>query len=155
MPTNEEASGDSKAPQEPPPPTPPPSVEGNENGKGGDGEQGRHQIAKDKDGPPHWTRYMEAACAVILVLITGTYTYFARQQAGAAITAAGAAKSAADIADATLKHVTANDKATSEAALNAFKDEQRAYISTTVASPSSSPILIDPQGRKHYCVDAA
>jgi hypothetical protein len=49
-----------------------------------------------------WPIRIEAACAVLLVFITGFYTYYARQQAGAAIKAANAAKSAADTATAAL-----------------------------------------------------
>src|SRR5208337_1351902 len=44
----------------------------------------------------NWPMRIEAACAVLLVFITGFYTYYARQQAGSAINAADAAKRSAD-----------------------------------------------------------
>ena len=53
---------------------------------------------KEYKPPKHWIEYVEGLCAVALVAITGTYTYFAGQQASAGITAANAAKSAADTA---------------------------------------------------------
>jgi hypothetical protein len=79
--------------------------------------------------------------------------YIANKSAHASEKSADAAKLAADTAAATLKHVTANDSATSAAALAAFKEEERAYISTTVVNQSSAPILTDPKGQKHYCLD--
>jgi len=63
--------------------------------------------------------------------------YIANKSAHASEKSADAAKLAADTAAATLKHVTANDSATSAAALAAFKEEERAYISTTVESSQS------------------
>jgi hypothetical protein len=50
-----------------------------------------------------WPVRIEAGCAVILIFITGFYTYYASQQAAAAIKAAKAAKDAARISDDTLK----------------------------------------------------
>jgi hypothetical protein len=54
---------------------------------------------------PHWIAYVEGACAILLVLITATYTYYAARQlhklkrsTDAAVKAAEAAKSAADTA---------------------------------------------------------
>jgi hypothetical protein len=45
---------------------------------------------------------IEAGCAIALVIITGFYTYYAHQQAGAAIKSADAAKRAADTASVAL-----------------------------------------------------
>jgi uncharacterized protein HemX len=83
MPAYEDASGDSKAHQQPHP------------------HPCRHLSKETKMTKA--ARYIEAACAVLLVLITGTYTYYASQQACAAITAANAAQSAAVTANESLK----------------------------------------------------
>jgi hypothetical protein len=103
MPTNIDANGDGKTPQQSPSPSLPPPVERNENSEGDNGQRDGPRIANDENKPPHWTRHVEAVCAIILVLITGTYTYYASRQACAAVTAANAAKSAADTAYASLK----------------------------------------------------
>ncbi len=52
--------------------------------------------------------WIEAACAVALVIITWCYTHYASQQAGAAIKAANAAKDAADIAACALQSSNAS-----------------------------------------------
>jgi hypothetical protein len=153
MPTNGDTCGDSDAPESPPEPTLPPPVKRNEDSKSRHNTGSSSNVQKPKKEPQHWTRYLEAFCALALVLITFYYTRAAFRQAKASETAANAALSAAQTADATLKHTTANDKATGEASLSAFKQELRAYISTTIASASAAPVLVDPKGGKHYCVD--
>jgi len=80
------------------PPIPPPVIKGDQNTEGQNNQPCCNTVCKYTKEPTHWTRYIEAACAIALVLITGTYTYYARQQAGAAIVAANAAKSAGDTA---------------------------------------------------------
>jgi len=86
------------APSQPTAPTPPPTVEGSEDDKEGDGGGNGTKYRNYEEKPPHWASYIEATCAVLLVIITAFYTHYAYQQAGAAITAAAAAKSAADTA---------------------------------------------------------
>lgn len=66
------------------------------------GQGGQHSRCRKLKKAPIW---VEACCAVALVGITGFYTYYARQQAGAAIKAADAAKSAAGAAEATLNEI--------------------------------------------------
>lgn len=85
-------------------PTPPvaPSIKRHENSEGGDGEDGSSQIRGTEDEVPHWTRYVEAFCTLALVLITGTYTYYAARQARAATDAATAAIGAVTVASNTL-----------------------------------------------------
>jgi hypothetical protein len=85
------------------PPTQTPPIEGNEPGESEDKQPHCHAVWKCTEKPPHWTAYAEAACAVALVLITATYTYFAKLQAGAAITAANAAASAANTANTSIQ----------------------------------------------------
>lgn len=95
-----EANDDTNTTQQSPAPPLPPSVKGHENGEGNNRQGGGNRITQKQDEPPHWTRYVEAACALALVLITATYTHYASRQAEAAITAANAAKESADWAAA-------------------------------------------------------
>jgi hypothetical protein len=151
MPTNGDRHGDNETSEQPP--SLPPPVEGNEDGEGRDGQQRGPQITNDENGPPHWTRYVEAVCALALVLITGTYTYYASKQASASVTAADAAKSAADTASQTLQQMKDSSTATSQATLSAFKQEQRPYIVATAfsLSPSKDGLLQDEKGT-HFCL---
>ena len=95
------------------PPLQPP-VEGNEDNASDNGQNGIHRVAQNQNEPQHWTRFVEAACAVLLVLITGNYTYYASKQASAAITAANAANTSAGTADATLKEIQKNERSSSD-----------------------------------------
>jgi hypothetical protein len=58
--------------------------------------------AQQRSSKPHLTTWIEAFCAVALVLITGTYTFYAARQANVGKKAAEAAKTAADTARETL-----------------------------------------------------
>lgn len=60
-----------------------------------DGNSRKQERCPKLSKAPLW---IEAACAILLVFITGYYAYFARQQATAAIKAAGAAAANADAA---------------------------------------------------------
>jgi hypothetical protein len=68
-----------------------------------------------------------------------------RKATAASRDAANAATSAATTADQTLKHMVATDKATSDAALVAFKEEERAYVSVSTAQMSNPPTCSFPQ----------
>ena len=139
MPTDENAQGNSNAPEQPPTNPPRPLVEGNKNSESHPGENKRYPIQKTKYKPAHWVGYVESIFGLILIVITGYYTRAAFRQATASETAASAAKSAAETADATLKHITDNDKATRETNLSSFKQEQRAYVAYTYATMSNPP----------------
>ena len=88
----------------------PAGAEADEDGKGERHKTSRyHQFCEKYKVKKKWVRFrrhgpqwIEAGCAIALVVITGSYTYYASQQAGAAITAAGAAKKSADVAETTL-----------------------------------------------------
>jgi hypothetical protein len=82
--------------------------EGTPNGNGNN-SKGNGTQKKQTTETPHWIAYLEGFCAVMLVLITGTYTYYAagqlhkmKRSTDAAERAALAAKAAADIAHDTL-----------------------------------------------------
>lgn len=85
---------------ESPPPLIPPMLEGNEHGAGGGNRENEANITEKE---PNWTAWIQAVCAIFLVIITGFYTYYAYQQAGANLTAAIAAASAAKTAAQTLE----------------------------------------------------
>lgn len=89
-PTSTEAQGEAKQPE--PLPSDPLTIKSEApEADSGNGKNRRHR--KHKSG---LAVRVEAGCAVLLVIITGFYTHYASQQAGAAIKAAEAAKSAAD-----------------------------------------------------------
>jgi hypothetical protein len=75
------------APQKPPSPPAPPPVEGNEDHGGDYGSNSITDHTKHAENQPHWTSYVEAFCAILLVLITAFYTYYAGHQAQSAIDA--------------------------------------------------------------------
>jgi hypothetical protein len=84
---------------------------------------GESGTAKQKT---NWPQRIEAVCAVMLVIITGTYTYYAagqlhkmKRSTDAAEKAANAAASAADTADKTLKEIRAGGTDTHDLALAA------------------------------------
>jgi type II secretory pathway pseudopilin PulG len=97
-PERESVTGDNPDATQQSPPSP--HIERDEDGEGGNRQGSGNHVTQDQDKPLHWTRYVEVACAILLVLITGTYTYYSSQQATAAITAANAAKSSSDTATA-------------------------------------------------------
>lgn len=114
----------------------------------------RHYCRPDQT--PLWKytlEYVAAVCGIALVIITAYYTRAAYRQAVASETAANAAKSAAETASQTLQQMKDSSKSVSEASLSAFKMEQRAYIAVTNYAPSGDPVLVDPNGSKHYCID--
>lgn len=129
------AEDDANAPKTPPPPVLPPPIEGNKDGEGYDGKKTRGYITKYTEKPEHWTRYAEAGCAILLVLITGTYTHYAGQQSEASIRSANAARTAACVASRTLD-VTVRSNQVQEAAnrlaaqttLDNIRLEQRAWV---------------------------
>jgi hypothetical protein len=100
-----DANTDANTSEQAPPQRPPPPIKGNEYTEGDNSEGGGNKVAKTTEKPPHWTAYIEATCAVPLVLITATYTHYAHEQASAAITAANAAKTASDTAASTLQEM--------------------------------------------------
>jgi len=69
------------------PPANPPAIEGDKNVVGHSCKPCSDSVCEHRGKPTHWTAYAEAICALALVVITGTYTYYAKQQAGAAIAA--------------------------------------------------------------------
>ncbi len=118
------------------------------------GDETRNVFHKTTVKPNHWGKSVEAWCAVLLVCITGYYAVQAGRQATASEKAANAAKSAADTADATLRHVKSQDKETSAARLAAFKVEQRAYVAYTYAAMSNPPACAAPGlVGKRVCAD--
>ncbi len=74
------ATTDADSAQQPPPPPVPPAIERHENGEGNHREDRGDNVANREGDPLHWTRYLEVGCAVLLVLITGKYTYYAGHQ---------------------------------------------------------------------------
>ena len=135
---------------DPPPPAP---LEPPANGQRR-GDKTKDNFQKTTVKPNHWGKSVEAWCAVLLVCITGYYAVQAARQATASEIAANAAKSAADTADATLKHVKSQDKATSAARLATFKAEQRAYVAYTYAAMSNPPACAVPGlAGKRVCAD--
>jgi hypothetical protein len=102
MPGDIKADGDGNAPKQDPVPIPPPPVERNEKPIECNCKPCSHNEQKDAKEPPHWTTYAQAVCAVALVIITGAYTWYARNQTTASITSASAAQQAANIAQQTL-----------------------------------------------------
>jgi hypothetical protein len=109
-----ETPRDPNAPQQPPSPPLPPTVKGNEDGEGHNNEPNRSDIQKTYVKPKHWTKYVEAICALALVFITFYYTRAAYRQAVASETAANAANISAQTADATLKEIQKNELASSD-----------------------------------------
>ncbi len=98
-----------------------------------------------QENGPKW---IEAACAVLLVLITGYYAYHARRQADSSEIAAQAAKAAADTATSTLKEMQGGQGAKDTHLLaltsnDALVSVQRAFVSpreiieTNIIDPSS------------------
>ncbi len=116
IPGTEEAAADTSNARHTPPPPPLSAIKRDENVEGGHSQGGCNQVAKNEDDPPHWTRYVEAACAILLVLITSAYTYYAAKQTKATQDAANAATSAATTASDSLK-ISREQFASSEAAV--------------------------------------
>ena len=166
-----DANADANAPQQPPLPPLPPAIEGHEDSEGGDGKRHYSHVGENTKKPKHWTAYVEAACAVLLVVITGTYTYYASQQTRASITAANAASQAAGVAISTLDEAKQNNihqaalaeqarldaKAASDASntnstavlqatIDQFHQDQRAWVGPIAAFPPM--YLVD--GRQVY-----
>jgi len=164
-----EARGDANASHDAPPPPLPPPVERHEDGESGDSKPDGKQITKPTDKPPHPAVYVEAACAILLVLITGTYTYYASQQAGAAITAANAAKSAASAAVSTIcemqrsnliqERVSESNRISGErsakesldSTINNANLDQRAWVS--VGSPVVTAKATEPFAAKFFVIN--
>lgn len=113
-----DATDNTNASQQSPAPTLTPPVEGYEYCKGCHSKCGGQDVAKNTQKPTHWTAYIEAASAVLLVLITGTYTYYSAKQTCAAINAANAATSAAQTASDSLKLTKSIFQATQVAIFN-------------------------------------
>jgi hypothetical protein len=97
----------------------------------------------------HAAVWIEAACGILLVLITGIYTYFAAGQlrimgraTKAAEDSANAARSAADTASNTLKFTQ-----------DSFRDEQRAWIGVpdlkivSIPNPTTIDVFLHNSGR--------
>jgi hypothetical protein len=157
MPTNEDARWDSETPQQPPTPSPRPPVKRSEDGEGSNDEskRGSNQYCKEK--PDHWSKGVEAICAIVLVFITGYYAFYARKQAASSETAAHAAENAVGVASRTLEETQrSNDrqaklsdlarksseaatKDTLSATIENFHREQRAWISFGLASVGYLP----------------
>lgn len=89
---------DTSAAQQAPSPPLPPAVEEGNDGEGRDNKPQCRYMEKPKKKKSKIRKNIEVGCAVALVFITAFYTYYARKQAGAAITAADAAGRAADAA---------------------------------------------------------
>lgn len=102
MPRDIKADGNCNAPKQYPAPIPPPPVERNEKPIECYCKPCSHNEQKDAKEPPRWTTYAQAVCAVALVVITGAYTWYARNQTIASIASAYAAEQAADVAQQAL-----------------------------------------------------
>jgi hypothetical protein len=138
MPTTPETNSESDAP-EPAPKNPlSPSVEGNKNGVEGNSGDKSRQVQKTIEKPSHWWEPAQAVCAILLVIITAYYTYYAKQQAGAAITAANAAKSAAETAARTLKEMQTGQGATDTHTLAVAAGEQAKFSGKQVSGIKES-----------------
>jgi hypothetical protein len=122
--------------------------EGAPSGNGEDGESNGRQ-KKQTTEKPHWVAYVEACCAVLLVVITGTYTYYAagqlhkmRRATKAAEDSAYAAQNAADTASKTLIFTQ-----------DSFRDEQRAWIGVpeikivNLPKPAKMNVIFHNSGR--------
>jgi hypothetical protein len=152
---------DANTPQQSPSPSPslslPPAVEGSEVGLSDDVASTTLNLQVKEPLPTQWTVYVQAVCAISLVFITGFYTYYARQQTGASITAANAAKSASDTAAQTLQEMKDSAASTSAATLAAFKQEQRPYIVVTAYNvmPVQNAVYTGVYAKKggtHFCI---
>ena len=97
----------------------------------------------------NWPQRIEAVCAVLLVIITGFYTYYAagqlhkmRRATKAAEDSAQAAKNAADTASKTLQFTQ-----------DSFRDEQRAWVGVpdlkivSIPSPTSIDVSFHNSGK--------
>jgi hypothetical protein len=122
MPANEDARGDSNAPQQPPNPTLPPSIErtADSNSNGGKNESAKIQYCEEK--PEHWGRSVEAICAILLVCITAYYAYYARQQWVEAQKTADAAICATKTAQKTLNQ-----------SIEQFRMDERAWLQLEIS----------------------
>jgi hypothetical protein len=143
--SNVNAENNTNPAQQPPPNHPPPPIEGNEDGKGGNDENGGKKVVEHKQ-PKHWVEYVEGLCAIALVAITGTYTYYARQQADSAIKSAKAATVAADAAKSAAE-TAANSLTQSQAN---FRNEERAWIELDEPKASLAPPADTPAGSVLY-----
>jgi hypothetical protein len=74
----------------------------------------------------NWPQRVEASCAVLLVLITAAYAWYARKQAIAATNAANAATNAAAAANSTLKEIQKTGTDTHDLAVQAGKQADAA-----------------------------
>jgi hypothetical protein len=135
MPTDENAQGNSNAPEQPPPDPSGTPIKGNENDEGNNGESNPHKIHYCKEKPDHWSKGVEAVCAIALVFITGYYTRAAFRQAKASETAATAAKDAVGVASGTLAETVRSNQAqelsnklAAQTAVDNLHLEQRAWV---------------------------
>jgi len=132
------AGGDSDAPEQTPPPILPPPVEGDKNREGDNDEPNRNEVKQTHVKPKHWTKYVEAVCAIALVCITGYYAKAAYRQAAASETAAQAASNAVCVALRTLRETQiSNDRQANlaeqslQANIDQFHRDQRAWLGTS------------------------
>jgi hypothetical protein len=109
-----------------------------------------HSNQKEKK---NWPQRVEAVCAVLLVIITGFYTYYAagqlhkmRRATKAAEDSANAAKSAANIAESALQFQQQE-----------FRTQQRPYIYPVPIRNMGAPdcIVFTPIGNDLYSVGCA
>jgi hypothetical protein len=75
-------SSQGKAPNDSPPPPRQPGINSNEDDYEPGGADKRKKQINYTDKPTHWGPPLEAICAVLLVFITGAYTFFAGHQWG-------------------------------------------------------------------------
>ncbi len=121
-----DADGDRDTPEDAPPPALPPYVERYKNGQGEDDEPGRDKVRKTRVKPKHWTKFVEAFCAVALVCITFYYAKAAYRQARASEIAAGAARDAVGVALRTLGETERSNERQATLTLQARSDAQKA-----------------------------
>lgn len=138
--------------------------DGTPNGERDGGENDGTQVKKSAE-KPHFTSYIEAGCAILLVLITGTYTYYAagqlhkmKRSTDATEKAANAAAKAAGIADVTLKEIQKGGMDTHELAVQAknqadvardsLQSVQRAFVFP--GRPRNHSGHQRDNGKRHY-----
>lgn len=76
----------------------PPASRLSPEGKSPAGDGGHRQSETENKKDQSWPHRIQAVCAVVLIFITGFYTYYARKQAAAAIAAAEASTRASNTA---------------------------------------------------------
>jgi hypothetical protein len=138
MPANPKTDGKSNTPEHLLQEALPSSVEGNKYDHDRSGEGRGRRVQRTVEKPSHWWETAPSICAILLVIITGYYTYYAKQQAGAAITAADAAKSAADTASSTLKEMQTGQGATDTHTLAVAAGEQAEFSGKQVSGIKES-----------------